>query len=129
MSPGMEGGPAHHRPPEATTAKQQARGDSRTVRGQKNAGGVCDCSECGRVFTGLTGFDAHSLPEHPNGTAHSGRCGCSDWWPRCATASELEAKGYAPDAHGRWGTGSTRGRWSPAETTQTAVDPTGREAA
>lgn len=28
---------------------------------QKNDGGWCECSVCGRVFTGITGFDAHHI--------------------------------------------------------------------
>jgi hypothetical protein len=121
MTSDMEGGPARHRPPEdPATAKRQARGDSKTVQGQRNDGGWCRCAECGRTFGGLSGFDLHSIAEHPGGTAYSGRCGCSNWWPRCATDAELEQRGLHLSAKGWW----TRsdGPWGQRLSTQTAVE-------
>jgi hypothetical protein len=94
--------------------------------GQRNDGGWCQCAECDRTFTGLTGFDAHRSAEHPDGSIHGDTCNCSNWWPRCLTDAELGVKGYAPDVRGWWGTGALRGHWVPAERTQTAaagVDP------
>ncbi len=65
-----------------------------------------ECSEAsagyGRKFGGLEGFDFHLSREHPNGTVHSFRCHCSDWWPRCKTDEELRAGGYAPNDRGVW---------------------------
>ena len=87
--------------------------------GQRNDGGSCECAECGRIFTGLTGFDAHLSSEHPDGSVHGNTCNCSGWWPRCLDDAELGAKGYAPDARGSWGTGALRGHWVPPERTET----------
>lgn len=72
---------------------------------QKNDGGWCECSEtygCGRRFGGLTGFDAHLIPEHEDGSRHDRLCRCSDWDYRCVTDAELRTKGYSPDSRGWW---------------------------
>ena len=53
---------------------------------QRNYGGSCTCSECGRTFGGLRGFDAHRI----NTTGKPGYDSEYDW--RCATDPELEAR-------------------------------------
>jgi hypothetical protein len=59
--------------------------------GQRNDTGWCRCSECGRTFGGLTGFDLHrrDIVRDPY-----------DW--RCATDAELLALGLSPDGKGWW---------------------------
>ena len=89
---------------------------------QRNDGGWCECAECERRFTGLRGFDAHHVAEHPDGSPHGGRCGCSDWWPRCLSDAELRAKGYTPDERGWWGSTDTDARWGRSVRTETPVD-------
>jgi hypothetical protein len=52
------------------------------------------CSACGKIFGGLTGFEAHRvgkyLDRHP------------DYGRRCLTPDEFRAKGYAQDVRGVW---------------------------
>jgi hypothetical protein len=85
---------------------------------QRNDGGWCECAECHRVFGGISGFDRHSIAEHPDGTAHTGECGCSDWWPRCATDAELEGRGINLSAKGWW---IQETRWGHGVGTQTVT--------
>jgi hypothetical protein len=78
---------------------------------QRNYPGWCECSECGRRFTGLRGFDDHRITLR--GVEY-------DW--RCATDAELEAKGYAQDARGWWGSTRSDARFSPATATETVPE-------
>jgi hypothetical protein len=64
--------------------------------GQKNDGGLCECSACGRTFGGLHGFDKHLIREGQG----------EDWWSRCPTDAELGEMDLHQDARGRW-----RGAW------------------
>jgi hypothetical protein len=64
--------------------------------GQSNAGGWCRCSECGRIFGGLTGFDRHKFTT----TGQPGYDSEFDW--RCATDAELVSLGVAQDQQGWW---------------------------
>ena len=59
--------------------------------GQRNEGGWCKCSECGRTFGGLSGFDAHRMAVITDPY---------DW--RCATDAELEARNLHLLAKGWW---------------------------
>jgi hypothetical protein len=63
---------------------------------QGNDGGWCTCSECGRTFGGLSGFDRHRI----NTTGQPGYDVEYDW--RCATDDELEGFGVAHTAKGVW---------------------------
>ena len=76
--------------------------------GQKNDGGWCECSDCGRRFGGLSGYDVHLSRAHPDGSDHGNKCNCSDWWPRCLSDAQLESKGPYLNDSGvwvrRWGT-------------------------
>jgi len=63
---------------------------ARNPYGQRNDGGACTCSECGRTFGGLRGFDRHRV----NATGADGYDPDYDW--RCATDAELRAAGYEP---------------------------------
>ena len=54
------------------------------------------CQACGKLFGGLTGFDAHRVGaftnEHP------------DYGRRCLTAEELQYRGYELRSNGVWRT-------------------------
>lgn len=94
--------------PQAGAAKPQARADSRTVRRQRNAGGWCECSECGRTFGGLYGFDLHRMDTVKDPY---------DW--RCATDAELGERGLHLSPKGWWI--RQDGRSTPRLSTQTAA--------
>jgi hypothetical protein len=70
--------------------------------GQRNDGGWCLCAVCGRRFGGLTGFDAHHVTVHDDGSAHGSRCNCSEWSHRCLTDTELSERGLFRDERGTW---------------------------
>ena len=63
---------------------------------QVNDGGTCTCAACGRMFSGLRGFDLHKITT----TGQSGYDPEYDF--RCATDAELVGRGWRQDAHGRW---------------------------
>ena len=58
---------------------------------QRNDGGWCECSECGRVFGGLSGFDAHRVDVVTDPY---------DW--RCATDAELATRSIRRSARRWW---------------------------
>jgi len=76
--------------------------------GQRNDGGWCQCSECGRTFGGLSGFDAHRMDVVKDPY---------DW--RCATDAELEVKGMRLTERGWWV--RQDGRSTPRLSTQTVA--------
>lgn len=53
---------------------------------------VCQCSDCGRYFGGVTAFDTH-LVRNAN----------ADVPPRCMTDLEMHVKGIHPNPHGVFG--------------------------
>jgi hypothetical protein len=63
---------------------------------QRNDGGWCECSECGRRFGGLSGFDRHKITT----TGQEGYDPEYDW--RCATDAELADRGLTLDGRGWW---------------------------
>lgn len=79
---------------------------------QRNDGGRCTCAECGRTFTGLTGFDVHRI----TATAQPGYDPEYDW--RCAIDAELGAIGYASNGRGWWGKASQDPRFGPPMRTE-----------
>jgi hypothetical protein len=107
MSPGMEGGPAQNRPPQAA-AKQARRHLSPNPYRQRSDGGWCRCSVCGRTFGGLYGFDLHRMDQTRDPY---------DW--RCADDAELGDRGLHLSAKGWWV--RLDGRSTPRLSTRTAA--------
>jgi len=61
-----------------------------------SCGRGCECSECGRHFGGLTGFDRHQIVM----TGEPGYDPDYDW--RCGSDAELTARGLHMDRAGLW---------------------------
>lgn len=69
---------------------------SRNAFCQRNYGGSCECSGCGRVFGGIDGFERHRITM----TGVHGFDADFDW--RCGDDAELAARGLRQDLRGRW---------------------------
>ena len=100
--------PSEEGSPKAATAKQQSRRHLSPGGGQRNDGGWCECSECGRVFGGLSGFDLHRMDQDRDPY---------NW--RCATDAELTERGLHLSAKGWWI--RSDGPWSPRLSTRTVA--------
>lgn len=63
---------------------------------QKNERGRCTCSECGRTFGGIEGFDTHRI----NMSGKPGFDPEYDW--RCANEGEMQSRGLHLSPKGWW---------------------------